>query len=87
LRILDEYQRYFKYKMNLVDNMRQLLRASLKHLKCILTDHVVSKEDEEELFTSPAGYLRTTCLRCLYPILLRKDPADKDNNHYMLMEE
>lgn len=73
--------------MNLVKDMRQFLRSSLRHLQCILSDHVVSSADEDELFTNPAGYLRTTCPRCNYPILLRRDPADEDDNQYMLMEE
>jgi hypothetical protein len=67
--------------------MKQLLKTSLEQLQCVLKDHVVSDTDEDELFACPAGYLRTMCTRCQYPILLRRDPADKENEYYMLVED
>lgn len=78
----------FKYVYVDIPDMKQLLKTSLlDQLQCVLTDHVVSETDEDELFANPAGFLRTMCTRCQYPILLRTDPADKEKEYYMLMED
>jgi hypothetical protein len=66
--------------------MRQLLRTSLNQMKCALAGHIVDLDIEEELFKNPAGYLNTKCSRCNFPLVLRKDPTDKDENTYMLSE-
>lgn len=68
-------------------NVRQILNTTIKYFRCGLTGHYVSRTDEQELFTNPAGYLRTICARCRYPLLLRRDLTDKDNDYYMLMEQ
>lgn len=84
---IDKFQDMVKYKIDIFSFMRQMLKSQiLNHIKCALTHHVVSSEDEDEVFTNPAEYLYTTCTRCKYPLLLRKDPADSDDNYYMLME-
>lgn len=66
--------------------MRQFLIESLKQIKCALTGHDVSMLDEENLFKCSEGYINTKCLRCEYPLLLRRDPGDKEERTYMLME-
>lgn len=68
--------------------MRQLLRTSLDNIKCLIRGHVVSQEDEDELFTNNnVLYLQTICTRCSYPLLLRRNPADQQEDYYMLTEE
>lgn len=67
-------------------SLQHLLHTSLKQLKCALTHHTVSEEDEDELFNGEAHYLKTRCSSCRYPIELRLDPADKERNYYMLTE-
>lgn len=75
-----------KYGLSIIKNVRQILLSTVRYLHCGLTGHLVSKEDEQKLFADTQGYWETTCSRCNYPLLLRKDPADKDNEYYMLME-
>lgn len=77
----------FKYKVDIIDNMRQFLVTSLKYLKCAIVKHTVSDDAVRSLF-SPArgGFIRTTCTLCHSPLLLRRDPADPDGDYYMLME-
>lgn len=65
--------------------LQQILQTSLRQLKCALTHHVVTEEDEDEVFR--AKFYRTKCYRCNYPLLLRLDPADEEGNYYMLIEE
>lgn len=65
--------------------MKQFLITSLKQIKCVISGHDVSEEDESELFKSRSFYLKTKCINCNYPLLLRRDPADKEGT-YMLME-
>jgi hypothetical protein len=67
-------------------NVRQRLKTSLEVFRCVLTGHDVSEKEENELFAGSDGYLETKCIRCHCPLLLRKDPADKEDNYYMLME-
>lgn len=76
-----------KYKLERMYSVSQILRTTIKYLRCGLTGHYVSRTDEQELFDNPAGYLRTVCARCRYPLLLRRDPADRENDYYMLMEQ
>jgi hypothetical protein len=66
--------------------VHQLLKTSFNQIRCTLTGHDVSSEDERKLFSDPQGTLKTTCSRCHYPLLLRKDPTDKEEGTYMLME-
>ena len=67
-------------------SLQQIFHTSLNQLKCALTHHTVSKENEDELYNGGLFYLKTKCCRCRYPIELRLDPADKDRNYYMLIE-
>jgi hypothetical protein len=84
---IDKIQDMVKYKVNIFNFMKQILKSQiLNHIKCALTRHIVSSDDEDELFTNPAECLYTTCVRCKYPLLLRRDPANPDDNYYMLME-
>jgi phage FluMu protein Com len=75
-----------KYKMDILNIMLQMLRQSLKPVRCVLTGHEIAKVDENELFSNKEGYLETKCARCRYPLLLRIDPADKDEDTYMIMD-
>lgn len=79
-------RRLFKYIANhSIHVLRQILQTSLRQIKCALTHHVVTEQDEDEVFRM--GTYRTKCNRCNYPLLLRVDPADEDKNYYMLIEE
>ena len=67
--------------------MTQFLISSLKQINCTLSGHDISAEDEENLFKFQEGYLNTKCIRCNYPLLLRMDPTDIEENTYMIMEK
>jgi hypothetical protein len=62
------------------------LRTSLQYFRCALTHHNVSPDDVERLFSTDPGFIRAECTRCHSPLLLRKDPSDREGNYYMLME-
>jgi hypothetical protein len=75
-----------KYKMNVVSNMLQFLKMSLNQIKCALTYHEIAQEDEDALFNEPTGTIETICARCNYPLLLRRDPTDREEGTYMIVE-
>jgi hypothetical protein len=72
--------------LNIRFMLQQLLQTSINQLKCALTHHTVSEEDENKLFERKLNSLKTKCKRCKYPLLLRIDPADPERNYYMLLE-
>lgn len=77
----------FMYRLLILLSMlQQLLQVSLNQLKCALTHHTVSEEDENKLFERKVDSLKTKCKRCKYPLSLRIDPADPERNYYMLLE-
>jgi len=67
--------------------MTQFLISSLKQINCTLSGHDISVEDEEKLFECQEGFLNTRCIRCNYPLILRMDPTDIEENTYMIMEK
>lgn len=67
--------------------MTQFLISSLKQINCTLSGHDISVEDEKNLFKCQEKYLNTKCIRCNYPLLLRMDPSDIEENTYMIMEK
>jgi predicted nucleic-acid-binding Zn-ribbon protein len=67
--------------------MTQFLISSLKQINCTLSGHDISVEDEKNLFKCQEKYLNIKCIRCNYPLLLRMDPSDIEENTYMIMEK
>lgn len=60
--------------MTNINILKRLLRTSYNNIKCIFRGHIISEEDEDELFDdSPTGILNTMCQRCRYPLRLERD--------------
>lgn len=61
-----------------------LLINSIKQVKCVMTKHLPTEEDEDELFKKGIMEHKAKCKRCGTPILLTKD--DNDDGFYFVSE-
>jgi hypothetical protein len=58
----------------------QVGKPRLGHFICAMltSKHAVYQQDQDKLFSSPAGVLETSCRRCGTPVHLEVNPKNKD---------